>query len=126
LAIVAGFKSCAADKIAGADQGVDDNPKTDPWKSKRNRELWHFPSQERVNEVINAAKESCSLVDLGMALHVLQDSYSHAGYPAWRGHFPDWSVDDPKSDPVKYNNMTEATKKLLNEFKQKCGIDYCK
>jgi len=127
LATEAGFKSCAAD-IAGADQGVDDNPETDGWKSERNRELWHFPSQARVNEVINNALSSCSIKDLGKALHVLQDSFSHAGYGPKYGHFPDPRPDIPKYDWNKYINMSTATRNLLKEFSQRCAsvVKCCK
>ncbi len=125
MSLEVGFKSCAADVIAGADQGVDDNPETD-WKSRKKRELWHFPSKDRVDEVIKKAMNSCNLSDLGKALHVLQDSFSHTGYPAWRGHFPITSVDDPKSDQGKYNNMIRASKDQMNKFSKKCGFGCCK
>lgn len=124
LAIRTGLKPCAANIVAGANQDVDDNPQTDPW-SRRKRELWHFPTVARINEVRNMALQTCDLSNLGRALHVIQDSYSHEGYPAWRGHAPLTSPDDPNSDLVRYNNMLNATRNLLNEFKNKCGPGCC-
>ena len=127
LAEKEGLGPCAS-KIAKADQGVDDNWSTNPtdlsswgvWK----RALWHFPTSQGVNEVKKIALQSCDPTYLGMALHVLQDSFSHAGYPAWRGHIPPRGgidPDDPKNYPQKYEDMKNETRKLLRQFKEKCG-----
>ena len=124
LAIEAGLNDCA-DTIAAADQDVDDNPATDPWLSKSNRELWHFPTAARVAEVVSIAMQSCKPQDLGRALHVVQDAYSHQGYPAWRGHLPKKSVDDPKTDPAKTQRMSAATTSTLQQFKNKCTSICC-
>jgi RHS repeat-associated protein len=125
LAASTGYRPCAADIIAKADQDIDDDPQTDPW-DRRRRELWHFPTEARVNDVQNIALHSCDLTNLGRALHVLQDSFSHAGYPAWRGHFPLTTPDNPHSNPVAYNNMLNAAGSLLNKFMEKCGSGCCK
>ena len=122
IATEVGFPSSSAREIARANQDVDDNLQTSPWRSRRNRELWHFASQGRIHLLLNRALGSCDLTDLGEALHVLQDSFSHAGYgPEW-GHVANPGADSPTSNWGKYFDMSIATRNLLKDFSKKCGF----
>jgi RHS repeat-associated protein len=118
----AGYCDWEVAAIARADQGVDDNPETSPYASVSARRLWHFPSPQRVQELLTYAYSSCFVTDLGRALHVLQDSYSHAGFqPEW-GHF--WSgtsPDDIFNDMQKTVQMMNATNNALRTFLNRCG-----
>jgi len=117
-----GYSECAAKKIAQADNNIDIkyNP-LNPWKvNEKKRGLWHFPSEQRVNEVLYSAFNSCDLATLGEALHVLQDSYSHAGYrPKW-GHVWTPTPDDVKVDPKKTDRVVKETMRIFEAFEKKC------
>jgi RHS repeat-associated protein len=130
LALDVGFSYCASLEIARADQDIDDNPETSPIKGGRKaRKLWHFPSQQRINTLLNLAYLKCDLGLLGKALHVLQDSFSHEGYNPGSGHLVksfgnklgiNEDPDDPKSNPDKTNRMVNSTHKVLEHFANKC------
>jgi len=116
-----GYSKCAYEKIAEADNNVDIkyNPVQLGDAAVKIREQWHFPTQDRVNELLNNAFNSCDLVALGQALHVLQDSYSHAGYGAKWGHWrkkPDLLT----TDPAKTQRVTKETMEVLKTFESKC------
>ena len=120
-ALFEGYTHCAAAEVADADQGVDDDPKTWPWSTPKQRADWHFASQQRMDDLINIAFDSCNLFDLGRALHVVQDSYSHEGYEPTFGHIIDGhSPDDPKRDLDKTASMLRMTGFILRRFLDKC------
>lgn len=77
LAIRAGFSAAEATIIAGANQGVDDNPRTSPFSSQNARRDYHFTTQARRDEMLQLSINSCSLALLGEFLHAQQDSFSH-------------------------------------------------
>lgn len=118
-ALMTRYSDCAASEVAAADQGVDDNPETKPTRNREARRLWHFPTQRRVNELLNEAYSSCSLIQLGRALHVLQDSYSHAGYGPKLGHWTS-GPDDINTDKPKTGRMIQHTINVLTEFYKRC------
>jgi RHS repeat-associated protein len=118
----AGYCEWEADAIARADHGVDENPETRWYAGVTARRLWHFPSQQRVQEVLTKAYSSCFVSDLGRALHVLQDSYSHAGFEPVLGHMVYGTTpDDIFNDIHKTVQMMTATNNALRNFLTKCG-----
>lgn len=83
LAIKAGLSEGQARIIAYRNQYVDDNQDTAP--SKRNFfsnpakiDRYHFQSRKIATENLLAAIESKSSPNVGTALHIYQDTYSHA------------------------------------------------
>ena len=84
-----------------------------------------FVSQDWVNQLLNLAYSNCSLTRLGVALHALQDSYSHASYNCPAGH--GWDTirgkdpDDIDNDLDKANQMMIATRSALRNFINNCG-----
>jgi hypothetical protein len=98
-----------------------------------------------VSGYINKALESCDVQDIGKALHSLQDSYSHKGTPDWFGGHPkgrdiidprtgqpaksggtlDQAVDDPASDPERYQKMKDDLQSVMNEIARKCWCKLC-
>ena len=119
LAFAAGFSWGDADTVGRMTQLVDDDYRG-PWKSKQMRELYHFTTPERQQEVRAFAFSSAfgaddplhgqsALYDIGTYLHVIQDAYSHAGFgpnmgqlwPPWTGTTPDKTYNDPgKADAM--------------------------
>lgn len=93
LALAAGFGISEAREIAAENQETDTNLETSPmpyWTRNRwgvpyysvgaeRRRLWHFTTEARRAELRRQYRQSGSLRDLGRYMHVLQDSYSHAG-----------------------------------------------
>ena len=77
LAIQAGYSPAQAAQIANADQGVDDNPQTSPFASVEARRDYHFTTQDRRDDMLNAAAAANSLDLFGQYLHAEQDSYAH-------------------------------------------------
>lgn len=77
LAIRAGFSREEAVRIAGANQGVDDNSRTSPFASEDARRDFHFTTPERRDEMLKAANDAGSLDLFGQYLHAEQDSYAH-------------------------------------------------
>lgn len=126
LAIGAGFEVSAATRIAAANQGTDDSPDTGPFTSRKARELWHFTTEKRRQELESGVNDRISkpslfngystgntLDLLGMYLHTVQDSFSHEGFgpkagqlwPPWTGSTPDKTY----NDPAKADRMAKAT-----------------
>jgi RHS repeat-associated protein len=119
LALKAGFSHDEAHRIAAANQGVDESPDTGPWGRKGGPE-WHFTSHEYALSKFNGV---CSVEGLGMALHRLQDSYSHQGYNWYvgghirDGHTPD--IYDPAS--ARDIQMRRETLRMLNTYNKLNG-----
>src|SRR5207237_3921642 len=123
LAKRAGFPDSAARALGAANQGVDDRWATSPYRSEQARQEWHFTTPERRADLRQAAFEG--IVDeLGMYLHALQDSYSHAGYKPDYGHLRDLSEpDNTYNDPEKANRMARDTYNAIREWMEaKTGI----
>jgi len=126
-AIAAGFSACAAKDVAKADNDVDIlyNPTGTQMVTPRGyneRKMWHFPSRTRMQETEQKALSSCSLKDLGEALHVVQDYNGHYGFfPYWghilSGHRPD----DYKQNPKYFRWAKIETDYLLTNFNVKCS-----
>ena len=119
LALKAGFSHDEAHRIAASNQGVDESPDTGPWGRKGGPE-WHFTSHEYALSKFNGV---CSVEGLGMALHRLQDSYSHQGYNWYvgghirDGHTPD--IYDPAS--ARDIQMRRETLRMLNTYNKLNG-----
>jgi hypothetical protein len=114
--------------IADWDQNVDDNPETAPQKlspvSARKEQinnLWHFPSQERIEELHTAFINDPSVETAGKFLHVYQDSFSHAGYTGKYGHglsgLNPLAVDHTWESPEKADAMAKGTYDMLISMK---------
>jgi RHS repeat-associated protein len=122
LALAAGFNTHSAKVVASANQYTDDNPKTTPmgmtpWgDNMKKRELYHFTTEARRDELWRTFENSGSLQDLGTFFHAQQDSFSHAGFGArWghasEGHAPDKTYNDPiKADTMAQDTFTRMTK----------------
>jgi uncharacterized protein RhaS with RHS repeats len=76
---------------------------------------------------IDKALENCDVKDIGKALHSLQDSYAHAGTPGWFGSHPssEKDVDNPASDPEKYQKMKGDLQSVMNEIAERCWCELC-
>ena len=90
LARAVGFSPDAARAIAEADQGVDENPLTQPlgppWgEAVERRTKYHFTTTERRDEMWALFGVDSSYDSLGQFMHAEQDSFSHAGYGPTRG-----------------------------------------
>lgn len=118
LAYAAGFSASQSTRIANANQGVDDNPFTNPFRSAKVREDYHFTSQERRNTLWSAfennstfrANENAALDSLGVFFHAQQDSFSHEGYGIAIGHITGGhDVDKTYNDPAKAEKMAKDT-----------------
>jgi RHS repeat-associated protein len=103
LALAAGFSDAHATRIAAADQGVDDNPQTnplqagwrDPFSGLPALQQYHFTTIGRRDQMwldfvnIATARAAEDALDaLGVFLHTQQDSFSHAGFGPTFGHVP--------------------------------------
>jgi len=133
IALQEGYLDDMASAIANADNNID--TKYSPISAMdnngenvtcQNQENWHFIYWPRVEELLQKAMKSCSLEDLGEALHVLQDFYSHTktGWTAknkyCRGHF--WAEKDPDipaNYPVFYQEMLIKTREAIRNYKEK-------
>ncbi|HEY8402299.1 MAG TPA: RHS repeat-associated core domain-containing protein, partial [Cytophagaceae bacterium] len=118
LAYAAGFSASQSTRIANANQGVDDNPFTNPFRSAQVREDYHFTTQERRDQLWSAfennatfrSNENKALDLLGVFLHAQQDSFSHDGYGIWTGHITaGHGVDKTYNDPAKAEIMARDT-----------------
>ncbi len=113
LSVAAGYSESRAKRVADANGGVDieHNPMTP--RSVKELQDWHVPSVGRMIDVANILDwEGLDDVGLGQNLHVLQDSFSHAGFKtnhASAAHRPD----DTWRDVNKAMLMADATYKYL-------------
>jgi RHS repeat-associated protein len=132
LALAAGFKTASAWQIADANQWTDDSPDMGPmglpWgKGMKRRELWHFTTQSRRNDLWDAFNFHGTLLDLGIFLHAQQDSFSHEGYgPRWGhakdGHDPDLTFKRPGRANIMaldtFNRLKEALSIRIGKGKE--------
>ena len=113
LAYAAGYSASQAARIARSDQGVDENPATEPYASYGARRDFHFTTENRRAEMWNdiAAEEG-----LGVYLHAEQDSFSHAGFGPRFGHLSEGHAPDKTyNDALKADTMSLDTYKALRE-----------
>ncbi|MBV9497193.1 MAG: RHS repeat-associated core domain-containing protein [Acidobacteria bacterium] len=123
LSRAAGFSASQAGAIANADQGVDENPDTQPFHNEEARTLYHFTTPARRTEMWGAFEKTGSLAALGQFFHAQQDSYSHAGYEPARGHlFAGHGPDKTYKDTAKALKMAFDTYSRLNQAADKLGI----
>ncbi|HUP62631.1 MAG TPA: RHS repeat-associated core domain-containing protein, partial [Thermoanaerobaculia bacterium] len=123
LSRAAGFSPSQAGAIAGANQSVDDNPATSPFKSTEVRAAYHFTTDERRGQMWSTFEKAGSLTALGQFFHAQQDSFSHAGYGAKVGHAAaGHEPDKTYNDPAKAMRMAFDTYSRLNQAADKLGI----
>jgi len=104
-----------------------DEGSRDPWnglitnEAIKNRADWHFPTDERLRYLGSIAYNTFAVKAAGDYLHVLQDSFSHAGYSPRLGHgYP--TINDPdnvNNDIDKTNLMLLVSYRFLQDFCQK-------
>jgi RHS repeat-associated protein len=96
--------------------------------AKRKGELWHRPSQARVEFLKQKALETCNCFDIGAYLHALQDYFIHRHYWPRFGHwneslFPggdrpdDWFYREHRSDR---DETSAASLTALEELHDAC------
>jgi len=113
LAYAAGYSSTQSLRIAGADQGVDDNPATGPFTGNDARRDFHFTTANRRAEMWDYAGME---EGLGVYLHAEQDSFSHAGFGPAVGHLlAGHSPDKTYTDPTKADSMASDTYQALQQ-----------
>ena len=140
LAGKAGFNKQEAHIIAAADQGVDENPATNPMKLRKDMfsvlAEWHFPvdhykdktkrNNEPARKKVDAAikdVDNSTLEDFGKALHTFQDSYAHEGYGPIYGHIlAGHDPDKTFKDVDKAMEMSHETYKCMKAYRQKRGL----
>jgi len=126
LAIKAGFSREQAWIIAAADQRLDESYFTKPEKWFRN--IWfggsfHFKDSCYADVGLMQAENRGDLEEFGKFLHILQDSYSHAGYNyLLLGHGPDtflFGINPDVYDPTSARDadMRDATLMWLKDFR---------
>ena len=126
LAIKAGFSREQAWIIAAADQRLDESYFTKPEKWFRN--IWfggsfHFKDSCYANVGLMQAENKGDLEEFGKFLHILQDSYSHAGYNyLLLGHGPDtflFGINPDVYDPTSSRDadMRDTTLMWLKDFR---------
>jgi RHS repeat-associated protein len=138
LALMSCFSRKEAEEIGNASQGVDEDPVTDghPWlreEGEREQREWHFPVQppadtvtrpDRGNNVaLQKYNNATTNFELGRSMHVIEDSFSHAGYKAGLGHW--WSnvrgksVDKTATDVQKAVDMSRFVYDRLTAYRNK-------
>jgi RHS repeat-associated protein len=130
LALSAGFNKCMAEKIAKADQGVDDSFWTGPITGIPFFSAFHFRSRKYASTGLRLAIDSGDIIQFGKFLHIFQDTYSHKGYFYPIGHAVD-SLRGRGPDTYDYNTARDATMTLntrfyLDMFQKKNGKCGCK
>jgi RHS repeat-associated protein len=122
LALSAGIAESVSARIAAANQGVDDDPRTSPMgmspigEAVSIRQNFHFTSPERRQELYGRFESTGSPEHLGVFFHAQQDSYSHAGYGPRFGHLKDGhSPDKTYTDPAKADRMAANTFGILKQ-----------
>jgi RHS repeat-associated protein len=132
LAIRVGFSREDAATIANADQGVDDSPQTGPFASVAARQDFHFTTQARRDQMLQAAEGADSLDEglfiFGQFLHAEQDSYAHQRgltdrdgepYGPEFGHAMDGTAPDKTYlRPLLALKMAHDTYELLRRYRE--------
>lgn len=143
----AGIDHRVASQLATADQWIDVSKLTTPMGSlligTRLRRLFHFPGSREgsktsahgstnlriityaetnhpiASELIMEGMKTGNLMLVGAGLHVLQDSYGHAGYTAELGHATagHWP-DRPWPEIPKYKEMVKTLMKAMVAIRQ--------
>lgn len=127
LALVVGFSNFAAERVAINTQAVDERPETNPVSARNTlnvkmRADFHFTTAERRSELWGAFEKSGSYIDLGLALHAEQDSFSHEGYGPERGHARALTAPDKTyNDAPKADRMALRTYQLLEKAAERLG-----
>lgn len=120
LAELAGFSQTEAFEIAKYDQGVDDDPATQPMQDisstgTQRRAAYHFVNQARVTELRARAAE-CAVSGqpprshrMGTFFHALEDLYSHRSFGPALGHLTaGHAADKPWYNPGGMVQMAEG------------------
>jgi RHS repeat-associated protein len=134
MGIAIGMSPNLAASIASSNLAVDLNPATTAgYKPLRQDDLsyvllvmvsnaisgvqaqWHFPSDKRISECLNIAYSTYDPVEFGKALHVLQDSFAHAGFSPLLGH-AGVDADNPRNNPDAAGAMGILTLDLMSDF----------
>jgi len=129
-ASAAGFSANDALTIATANQGVDEGL-SNPFLWPLGATALHFMSRQEAAAAVEQAIQQGNLKLFGRALHMFQDSYSHAGYRAYPsceikngklrgkfghiqdGHDPDKYVESSQRDTAMRNQTMEYLLKFL-------------
>lgn len=142
LARKIGYSVNDADKIADADQAVDEDKNTKPGPGAENNKKYHaFGSKaendarraELEDDVKNETDRDKKLAKLGILLHFVEDIYSHQGLtaPGWESW--GWVVhairsitgqcpDSMANDPDKTRDMTKDSLDTLFKFAPDFGV----
>jgi RHS repeat-associated protein len=124
LALAAGFDAKTAGTIAAANQAVDDDRSTGAFAGRSARQNYHFTSESRRKVLWESFASSKSADDLGVYLHSLQDSYSHAEFGASVGHlFAGHAPDKTYNDPSRADEMAAATYTRIAAAAEALGIN---
>ena len=133
LARQAGYSMKDAVTIASANQGLDEGL-SNPFFWPLGSTALHFMSSEEAEIAVEQAIQMNNLKLLGRALHMLQDSYSHAEYNAYPslelsknmkfkfghiqdGHVPDKYCESSKRDTTMRNHTIKYLKSFLGNLK---------
>lgn len=120
LAISVGLDVKSAIDIAQADRETDYGV-TGPFASRRARALYHFVTQQRLDELSKDALSKCDVKPIGQWLHALEDSFSHEGYGPTLGHaFDGHTPDLAYLNPDKAMRMAQRKFSELQNVKQRC------
>ncbi|HVP40701.1 MAG TPA: RHS repeat-associated core domain-containing protein, partial [Candidatus Krumholzibacteriaceae bacterium] len=121
IAKFAGLSDGLARIIAEADMSVDNNFWTaSTWAgffSADLRRYWHFPTKLELENARIICRTTLDPKEFGKYLHVIQDSYSHAGYDST--HVSNLAVDDPAYDWAVTMKMVWETLTLIEDFEQR-------
>jgi hypothetical protein len=136
LAEMGGVPVTPAYELAMHDQGVDDNPNTEPiwdWNSAgvQRREQYHFVNKVRLEELrTNALKCSGGKITVenfrrvGEYLHALEDAYAHRSFGPKLGHaLSGHTPDKPWSNPAAYVDMVEKKFEVIQLIRDTCIKD---
>ena len=126
LGLKVGLPTGLALRIAQADQRVDENWKTSSFNLISGFYL-HFPNVRQFERSLDIALSTYDPEVLGMALHTIQDFFSHTlnGYSlSTGGHFLASSLglddpDDPWRDLERLSLVAEITEMILEEYKRR-------
>jgi hypothetical protein len=97
-----------------------------------------------VHALVEKAKETCAISDIGKAIHSLQDSYAHEGQPDCGGHAKgreitnpetgekeettgllDRRADDPAWDKPLYAQCQSDVAQVMSDIAKKCRCRLC-
>jgi RHS repeat-associated protein len=110
LARAAGIAGPVADRIAAANQGVDETAATGPFGARSARRDFHFTDAARRRQLWDRFEQSGSAEDLGVFFHAQQDSFSHEGYGPTVGHlFAGHRPDRTFAAPERADTMARDT-----------------